>query len=217
MCSDAQVLGRTHRAGHKKGTELTLQMPKGEPLVAIVTKLDASSATEWCALARGEYSARKEEQKTKKVQSDVYAPTEAEPRTNAGRVPTLKETMDALPLNREALLGRVNQIRDWFALTEAEGIVLVKELRQIERILEVLDAPEDDGETVQSVHDVPGEGNAEGVGEEARPSQIYERGTDYPIEPSEGEALDLASPDTDAEGGSVDHDDKPTVPVGSGS
>jgi len=145
--SDGSIIGKVHRKPDPQGIRLTLDMPFGEPVVAVLAKLDAGSMTQFCEIARETYNERKSEQ--------IAQAERASRRVEERRAAESEEIVQAHetsvvvnPLDPSSIRSRLVEIgRQVAALSaglktlDAEGNVLCK-------ILEVLDdASKDDEET----------------------------------------------------------------------
>lgn len=152
--SDSQILAKIKKSPHKQGTLCSLTMPWGEECQAVVEKLDAASMQEFCELARGMYSARKDEQEAKQARA-AYDRQIAEDEARASREllsgedseapeEAPKEVVEVNPLDPASVSARLDQIRSREGELFAEQNRLRVERTKLERVLEVLNAPEDD-------------------------------------------------------------------------
>ena len=170
--SDGQLWGRTFQAPNKKGIELTLQMPDGEPLVAQIEKLSAASVTQFCDLARGTYHERKAEQAAKKVSNAAMRKPTLDV-AEASAAP-LEEGVFSGILTREAILFRVGDLSDKLTAYKEVCRTIIKERDQLQRIAEVLDASEDNDKEPANVSPEEGEepDRVSDVVKDSRPAKI---------------------------------------------
>jgi len=154
--SDSQILGRVRQEARKNGHFVHLLMPWDEDFTAQVEKWDANTAITFCEMARNLYHERKEEQKAAQASKAALRERESEKLTSCeDSVSAPKETPQDAKLDltdRASISRRVDTIRDREAAIVAEAGKLRVERTKLLRILEVLDAPEDDDEELPSVH-----------------------------------------------------------------
>jgi transcriptional regulator with XRE-family HTH domain len=146
--SDSQILAKVKQSPHKQGTLCSLTMPWGEECQAVVEKWNAASAQQFCELAREMYNARKDEQEAKQARAAYDKQIAEDERAAAGdgaeAVPAPEETVEVNPLDPESVAARVGIIRDRETVLNAELNKLRVERTKLLKILEVLNAPEDD-------------------------------------------------------------------------
>lgn len=161
--SDAQILGKMKRSPHKQGTLCSVTMPWGDECQAVLEKVDAKSAADFCEHVRSTYNARRDEQEAKKAQRAVSEP-DATTEPDDGEKLTSCEVSATAPekavevdfTDQASVAARVDQIRDREAVLNAESNRLRIERTKLLRILDVLkavdeeeaNAPQDDAETV---------------------------------------------------------------------
>ena len=101
--SDSQILARVKRSSAKEGTLFSLTMPWGEELQAVLEKVDAASAQQFCNLARNTYDARKDEQEAKQARAaydkEIRDDEEAAPERSEAPAPALEEGVDLLDVD----------------------------------------------------------------------------------------------------------------------
>jgi len=149
--SDAQIQGRTRQAAHKKGIELTLTMPDGEELVVVVAKLDSASITEFCSMARGNYSERIEEQKAQKARAKFDREMAIDDARAAEGVPAIEAAVSIVDLSPETIAARLVDVAGKRLAYLEKALGLEKEETLLTTILKVLeDAQEDIPEETES-------------------------------------------------------------------
>ena len=217
--SDGKILGKVRKAPCDNGVRVELDMPDGEVFVAELERLSADSAAQFCELARGEWDARKASKEAAQVSGSRKA-ERAKDQPEA-RVPSYETDVAVSILDPASVAARCDELSDRIRSLgvtingyERERIVLWK-------VLEVLDedAQSNDAQKLRDVPEVQESGSSEGLDSPSR-SHFLPRGQADPV--SDGKekvpyaALELPTPNTDTEGGSVDHQDHPAVPVGGG-
>lgn len=153
--SDAQILGRTVQSLDPKGIKLTIQMPEGGPIEAVVAKMDAGSVNQFTAFVRGEYHERKAEQMAQKKRRAILRDTTGEePRGRLERkknVPVPEGSMEKPLFSREDVVQRAGELATKRGQLKADLIMVEHELDITNKILAVfedseLPAPDSDAE-----------------------------------------------------------------------
>jgi len=232
--SDGSIIGKVHRTKDPQGIRLSLDIPLGEPVVAVVEKLNAASMTIFCNMARDAYNERKAEQiaTAERGSRDAEERKGREELDYATPVQAVQTTVVVNPMDPESvsrrlieIAQRVGDLSEEIRKLDTEGNVLLK-------ILEVLsDAQKDDGapdDSLQTTTPSPNEGEGAVSTVDIKPceDQLLQTGQADPersnsgladpllvqydggevlVTPVPGTVSELASPDADAEGGSVDH------------
>ncbi len=216
LLSDGSIIGKVQRTPDPQGIRLTLDMPFGDPVVAILVKLNASSMSEFCELARGTYNERKAEQA---AQSERASRKNEDRKAELDRetaLPAVQTTVEVNPLDPASITSRLVEIAERVTALSAEVKRLDAEGNMLYKIMEVLtDASNDDEETdgrVQTTTPSPneGEGAESTVDQNACAAQLHSNraagagqvnsGLGLPRTVEQREALGLGSlPDTEAE------------------
>ena len=151
LLSDGQLWARTQSTPNKKGILLSVEMPWGLAFKAQVEKLSAATVTEFCDLARGCYYARKEEQAAAKARAASERAIPVEPGVSSEIVQGREASLSPLNLDPESILQRVDQLDDEACALRARLIAVNKERDQLQRIVEVLDAPENNAKEPEDI------------------------------------------------------------------
>ena len=166
--SDGNIVGKVHRKPDPQGIRLTLDMPDGEPVVAVVEKLNAASMSQFCEIARGEYHERKAEQASKEERAS-RSNEERKGRTSAGLQKVVQGAQTSVvisPLDPSSIRSRLSEISSRVIRLDKETKALNIEGTMLVKILEVLDdAQVDDEETagrLQTAEVTPQEREDEG-------------------------------------------------------
>jgi len=188
--SDGSIIGKIRRTPDPQGIRLSLDMPFGEPVVAIVAKLNASSMTQYCDLVRGTYNERKAEQAAKAQRASREA-EERKGQDATGReetVQTVQASVVVDPMDPESISRRLLEIAKRVGALSAEVKALDAEGNVLYKILEVLEnAQTDDEETngcLQTTTPSPnkGEGAESGVDIPSCEAQLYSPGEASAVE-----------------------------------
>lgn len=146
--SDAQILGRLTSEPHEQGVLITLMMPWDENFQAVIEKMNATSMSEFCELARGEYGeweARQDAAASRKRFD------EREPERVQADVQGTQETVQLSPLDVPCLQRRYHDVEAQVKVQKAALGVLVEELILLDTILEAMNAPRISEEELPSV------------------------------------------------------------------
>jgi hypothetical protein len=177
--SDGQIIGKVRKSPHAQGVELRLEVPWGEDVVAVAEKLNADSMSAFCQMARESYNEQKAEQ-----EAQAYRKANERARGSSGTVqeaiPTSKEAVAIDFMDREAVAARIRACTIRLAALTTESEELEREGAKLVKILEVLDAFENDAEELRSVSLHEEEGESKGMDKIPRSVEIQlERASDF--------------------------------------
>lgn len=165
--SDGIILGKTIRENMGNDLLLSIEMPWGEHVHASVKKLDVNAANNWCNIVRGAADERKAMQEAKasrQASRPSYGPTTVgEAAVPAPEAPVAVDFM--------SLSSVADRLRDVVASTvrcTAELKALNIEGEKLAKIMEVLNAFENDAEELRSISVQEGEVQVTGVDRKPR-------------------------------------------------
>ena len=187
--SDGKVLGRLVSRPVNGGIELTLGMPEGEPVVAIVEKMDIAAANNFCELVRGVYVERKESKRAASAErhADIERDRQSEPPADAEVVSLPKESVQIDFMDQEAVANRCRALANRLSELGTEIVTTDKELDTLYKILGVLqDASQTDGPEPRRVLPAEEAGDRQGVDNPACSPEVPTVGAEATSEISEG-------------------------------
>ncbi len=161
LLSDGNIIGKVHRKPDPQGIRLMLDMPFGEPVVAVVEKLNAAAMSTFCEIARGAYGERKAEQAAQAERGSRAN----EERKQAEREEAVQDTETSVvvdPLDPESIRARISELLAREQRLVDDLAAVVKERNKWTSIWRVVyDAPNDDEATngsLQTTTPSPNEG-----------------------------------------------------------
>ena len=180
--NDAVILQRMVRVPVATGTECTIEMPFGEPIVAILEKMNVGSANAFCELVRGTYSERRTSKEAASAERHAeLAQQREDEQATVETVVSLPETSIQIDfMDPEAVSARCIVLAGDIALLQQELDVLYV----ITGVLN--DAPKVSVETPDSVPPTDEEGDPQSVDQEARPQEVTSDGSGEAGEDGEG-------------------------------
>lgn len=235
--SDREILGRSRQEMGKQGILITVSLPNGEDFQAEVEKLNAESGSAYCNMCREYFdewksskeAASKRSVRDRELRESLVGPEETgvgEPSAGAQPIPQTVEALEEaissgtsleedLVLRLDAADGRASRLRDERDRVLRDLETAEREVAQIRSLLEVINASkvlEQIGGSIL-VPSEEGQGTYERVDSAARRTEAEPTGSEGAqrggpsAEVQLEEALSLTTPDPDAEGGGIDHDD----------
>lgn len=182
--SDGQIIGKVRKSPHAQGVELRLEVPWGEDVVAVAERLNADSMSAFCQMARESYNEQKAEQ-----EAQAYRKANERVRGSAGAMEEAVQAPEATVaidfMDPEAVAARVGYCAARRATLVAEITQLEREEAKLIKILEVLDAFENDAEELRSVPIHVEEGESKGMDKIPRSVEIQLERASNPV--SDGE------------------------------
>ena len=165
-----------------KGMECTIAMPFGEPVVAILEKMNVDSANAFCELVRGTYSERRASKEAASAERHAELAQQAQDEQEAVEtVVSLPETSVQIDfMDPEAVSARCIVLAGDIALLQQELDVLYV----ITGVLN--DAPKVSVETPDSVPSTDEEGDPQSVDQAARPQDVPSDGSSEAVADGEG-------------------------------
>ncbi len=174
LASDGAILGKLVNRPVNGGMELSLAMPQGEPVVAIVEKMNIGAANAFCDLVRGTYNERKAEQKATSHQHHTELETQRDAENRTEDVPALEEGLQLDFMCPKAVATHCLGLAARLAEVQEEAGHIEGQLSTLYRILEVLnDASEDAAEEPSSVPSAEDSGDPQRVGKETRTPELH--------------------------------------------
>ncbi len=181
LLSDSQILGRIKKAPHEKGLLVSLTMPWGEEFEAIIEKLNAASATQFCELARSSYSEWKASQAAAQERQSASIEDSRKQRESSETshacevtVPTHEEGLEGGLLDPERIAQEIDRLNAVLADREYETAKLYTHRQKLMRVLNAL---EDASPAVHSVSGEEDEGYTDAVDSDSRKSEAKPSGT----------------------------------------
>ena len=186
LASDGAILGKLVNRPVNGGMELSLAMPQGEPVVAIVEKMNIGAANAFCDLVRGTYNERKAEQKATSHQHHTELETQRDAENRTEDVPALEEGLQLDFMCPKAVATHCLGLAARLAEVQEEAGHIEGQLSTLYRILEVLnDASTYATEEPSRVPSAESGGNTQPVGDKPRPQELRESGQGKTSEASE--------------------------------
>jgi len=186
LASDGRILASLISKPVDGGMELSLAMPTGEPVVAIVEKMNIAAANGFCALVRETYNERQASKEAASHDRHEQLIREADAPTKEESTPVLQEVVGLDYMDIEAVAARVAKLSDDARRARSDASRWEAEVLTLMRIVEVLhDASEDAAEELRSVPSDETVGETQRVGEESRTQEVREDGPSETSEASE--------------------------------